>query len=76
MDQIAQTENLNAHYTNNPKVVKPQHVVVTGPDNVPKYHIFTDREANMRLAALNNDVYVSVKNTPKKDPKKKFLGIF
>lgn len=73
--QIPQTENLNAHYTTSPKVVKPKHVVVQGPENIPVYHTYTDREANIKLEQLNNDVYEAVQRTPKKN-KKKFLGIF
>ena len=70
-----QIQNLNAHYTTQSKVEKPERVVVNGPENIPKYHIYSDKEANEKLTALNNDVYISVKNTPKKS-KKKFLGIF
>lgn len=75
MEDVTQTQNLGAHYTNVPKVSIPKHVVVTGPENIPVQHVYTDREANAKLAMLNNDVYVAVKNTPKKE-KKKFLGIF
>ena len=75
MNEISETQNLNAHYTNSPKVAKPQRVVVNGPDNIPVYHIYTDAEANARLEEINNDVYEAVKRTPKKN-KKKFLGIF
>ena len=70
-----QIQNLNAHYTTQAKVAKPEKVVVEGPENVPKYHLYTDREANEKLTALNNDVYISVKNEPRQS-KKKFLGIF
>lgn len=75
MDEINQTQNLNAHYTNTPKIQKPEHFVAVGPNNIPKYHTYTDKEANERLEALNNDVYEAVQRTPKKN-KKKFLGIF
>lgn len=57
------------------KVEKPQRVVVDGPNSVPKHHIYTDREANIKLEALNNDVYESVEKTNKKNKRKKFLGI-
>ena len=75
MNEISQTQNLNAHYTTEYKIQRPQHVVVTGPDSVPKYHVYTDSEANEKLIALNNDVYESVQKEPKPQ-KKKFLGIF
>jgi len=75
MDEIIQTQNLNAHYSTTPKVVKPKYIVVEGPQNVPEYHIYTDREANIKLEKLNNDVYEAVQRTPKKS-NKKILGFF
>lgn len=75
MDEISQTQNLNAHYTTVSKVKIPQHVVVEGPNNIPKRYVYTDKEANQKLTVLNNDVYESVSRVPKKE-KKKFLGIF
>ena len=50
MEDITQTQNLGAHYTNVPKVSIPKHVVVTGPENIPVQHVYTDREANAKLA--------------------------
>ena len=76
MEEISQTQNLNAHYTASPKVAKPQHIVVNAPNNIPQYHIYTDREANERLSAVESDVYEAVQRTPKKKNKKKFFGIF
>jgi len=76
MDDITTTQNLNAHYTTSPKVVKPKHIVVNGPENVPQYHLYSDKEANAKLEAINYDIYEAVQRTPKKKNKKKFLGIF
>ena len=76
MEEIKSTQNLNAHYTTSSKVEKPQRVVVKGPDNIPKYHLYTDKEANERLYALETDVYEAIQKTPKKKNKNKFLGIF
>lgn len=70
-----QIQNLNAHYTTQAKVAKPERVVVEGPNDVPKYHIYSDKEANEKLKALNNDVYISVQNAPK-PAKKKLFGLF
>ena len=67
-------QNLEAHYSTTPKVEKPQKVVVKGPENIPKVHVFNDIDANNRLSAINQDIYESSKKIPKK--KKKFLGIF
>lgn len=76
MNEISQAQNLNAHYTTAPKVEKPKHVVVDGPENIPTRHIYSDKEANAKLEALNNDVFVAVQKEPKPAKKKKFLGIF
>ena len=75
MEDITQTQNLNPHYVNSPKVAKPKRVVVSGPQNIPQYRIYNDREANIKLEILNNDVYEEIQKTPKKD-KKKFPSIF
>ncbi len=76
MNEIQQTQNLEAYYTSSPKIEKPKHVVAEGPNSIPQYHIYTDREANQKLTALENDIYESYKKVQKKDKKKKFLGIF
>ena len=62
MNDISKTQNLEAHYTTSTKIVKPKHVVVEGPDNIPKYKIYTDREANKKLAELDKEIYESVKS--------------
>ncbi len=75
MNEISQTQNINAHYSTETKIKRPDHVVVSGPDSIPSKYVFSDREANKRLEALNNDVYVAVQREPK-PKKKKFLGLF
>ena len=70
MEDVTKTQNINAHYTNVAKVSIPKHVVVTGPESIPKHHIYSDKEANAKLAMLNNDIYVAIKNTPKSENNK------
>ncbi|MCQ2743786.1 MAG: hypothetical protein MJ230_03190 [bacterium] len=74
MNEINQAQNLNAYYTTTPKVEKRPPAVIQGPENIPTKYVYSDIEANKKLEALNNDIYVAVKKEPK--PKKKFLGIF
>ena len=76
MEEINQTQNLNSHYSTSSKVAKPQRVVVSGPENIPKYHLYTDKEANEKLYAIEGDIYESIQKMPKKKNKNKFLGIF
>ena len=75
MTEFNELQNLNGHYTTESKVNLPKHVVVTPPENVPKYLIYKDSEANARLHAINRDIYESEKKVPQKK-RKKFLGIF
>lgn len=74
--QINPQININAHYTNEPKVKRTQRQVASAPGILPTHHIYSDREANERLSALNQDVYDSVKSVPVKNNKKKnFFGL-
>ena len=75
MNEISQQQNLNAHYTTEAKVKRPERVVVSGPETIPVRYVYSDREANKKLETLNNDVYVAVQREPK-PKKKKFLGLF
>ena len=76
MSEISESQNLNAHYTTNSKIVRPAHVVVSGPENIPHAHLYNDADANNRLNAINQDIFEDSKKVPKKAKKKKFLGLF
>ena len=76
MNEINQNQNLNAHYTTAPKVEKPRHVVVEAPENIPTRYVYSAREANKKLEALNNDIFIAVEREAKPEKKRKFLGIF
>ena len=76
MSEISETQNLNAYYTTNAKIERPKHVVVSGPDNIPRVHVYNDIDANNRLNNINHDIYVDSQKIPKAPKKKKFLGIF
>ena len=76
MSEISESQNLNAHYTTNSKIVRPAHVVVSGPENIPHVHLYNDADANNRLNAINQDIFEDSKKVPKKAKKKKFLGLF
>ena len=67
--------NLDAHYTNNPKVTRPINTAVNAPVNIPKPYSFNDKEANLRMKAINQDIYIKSK---KEDNKTfiKFLKVF
>ena len=49
--------NLDAHYTTQTKVKPNKALIVSAPETMPKMHLFDDRDANIRLNAINQDVY-------------------
>ena len=59
--------NLNAHYTSNPKVERPQRAIVSAPNNLPVMHLYNDRDANNRMKSINNDIYQGFKQEKQKD---------
>ena len=61
--------NLNAHYTSNPKVERPQRAIVSAPNNLPVMHLYNDRDANNRMKSINNDIYQGFKQEKQKDLK-------
>lgn len=77
MNKIDTKENINAHYTTETKIIKPEHIVVQGPNNIPKQDLFTDQKANVRLQAIEQDIFDSTKRVKKNnEKKKKILGLF
>lgn len=75
MSEKVSNINLDAHYTSNPKVERPARVVITGPDTLPKGHLYNDIDAKKRLNQANTDIYDGVK-TEKKKNASKFWKIF
>ena len=60
------SQNLNAHYSNDAKVQRPQRPIATPPDTLPKMHLFNDKDANNRIKAIDNDIYLDTKKEEKK----------
>ena len=61
MTEIATNQNLNAHYTKDAKIKRLRHPVTSAPTNMPKHHLFNDKDANNRMKAINNDIYQGFK---------------
>lgn len=74
MNEI-KNQNLDAHYSSNPKVPPKERVVAQGPEDIPKYYLFNDIKANIRLGEIDKDIYEDSKKIPAKKKKKKF-GLF
>lgn len=70
--------NLNAHYTSNAKVERPNRPVALAPTSLPKQHLFNDRDANNRMKAINQDIYIESKKEKKRSITTflKFFGAF
>ena len=67
-------ENLEAHYTTNPKVVRSHGTVPTPSQQTVKIRNYND-EVGAQIKQINQDIYQSFKEEKNKD-KKTFLKIF
>ena len=75
MSEIVSSQNLNAHYSNDAKVQRPQRPIATPPDTLPKMHLFNDKDANNRIKAIDKDIYLDSKKEEKKQGTN-FIKIF
>ena len=75
MTEVLNSQNLNAHYSTNTKVQRPERPVAFAPASIPQPHLFDDKDANNRLKAINQDIYFDSKKEEKK-PVLKFLKFF
>lgn len=75
MPEISNTQNLNAHYSTNSKVERPEHAVAQAPGTIPNGYKFNDRVANKKMQTICNDIYVDTKSEQSSDGKK-FVKVF
>ena len=59
--------NINAHYTNNPKVEPRKLAVATSPSYIPNRNVFNDEEANKRLKGINDNIKKEYETEKKKE---------
>lgn len=57
MTEISNNQNLNAHYTTNAKAQRSTNAVASAPVDLPKHHLFSDKDANNRMKAISYDIY-------------------
>lgn len=70
MTDIAQNNfNLEAHYSNETKVKRPQITAAQAPGDLPTVHVFSDKDASKKMSVINNDIY---EGTKKKKTKHEF----
>lgn len=71
---MAENYNIDAHYTNNPKVEKQKHIVTNVPEKLPTVHLYNDYDAKKRFEKINQDVYISSEKEKEK-PSREFMKI-
>ena len=78
MPEINNNYNLDAHYTKEAKVKRPEKKVATPPLQVPNTSLNIREEAHIKVNQINNDIYEKtqeIKGNPRKDFAKVFGGI-
>lgn len=75
MTEVSNNNNLSAHYSANPKVNRPTGIVATAPVELPKMHLFNDKDANIRMNAINQDIYQDSKKEEKRYGRQ-FIKVF
>ena len=56
MTEVSNTQ-LEQHYSTNTKINNLPKTVAEGPATLPQHHIFSDRDANIKLSEINSDIY-------------------
>jgi len=56
MAEISNT-NIDANYSTNMKVAKPKISAYEAPPELPKHHLFSDKDANQKIQKINTDIY-------------------
>ena len=59
--------NINAHYTNNPKVQRPKVKVANTPNNIPNTNCYEPDFAKKRLEKANKELNIKHKKEEKKE---------
>jgi hypothetical protein len=57
MPNISSNQNLDAHYSTNPKVERPKKFAVSAPINMPTTHVFGDKDAKKKFHEINQDIF-------------------
>lgn len=79
MPEIVSNQNLSSHYSTNAKTEKKSNTVAFAPNSLPRAHLFSDKDANLKLNAINQDIYEDSKKEKGRqfnDFLKYFLGLF
>ena len=55
MSEVANNYNIEAHYSNDMKVKRPNVTSFEAPQIVPKHHLFSDKDASKKMQKINTD---------------------
>ncbi|MBO5739359.1 hypothetical protein J6R97_08480 [bacterium] len=58
--------NLDAHYTDNPKTQRSKKTILNAPKNLPMPKSYNVNDVDVKLNAINCDIYESSKKVKKK----------
>ena len=56
---------IDSYYTTKAKAQRPLHPVAIAPEALPSFHLYSDKDANNRMKAINQDIYVNTKKEEK-----------
>ena len=57
MTEISGNTDIGAHYSSDMKVQKPKVTMYEAPPELPKHHLFSDKDATKRMQEINTDIY-------------------
>lgn len=61
-----QNNILEGHYSTQVKVKRPKTSVAQAPEVLPKHNLFSEKEAEQKINAINNDIYAGAEKEKKK----------
>ena len=67
MSEVINSQNLKPHYSSDAKVQRSKRAIATPPDVLPKVHLFSDKDANNRIKAIDKDIYLDSKKEKNKE---------
>lgn len=70
--------NIDSHYSSETKIIKPKRQVAFAPANLPTTHVYSDKDARQKMAAIDYDIYQGTIKEKKKHEfdKSFFIKIF
>ena len=69
---MTEVYNINAHYTNNPKVEPRKPTVATSPTYIPNRYVFNEEEAKKRIKTIDDSIKKEYTTEKKKEQRKYF----